>query len=219
MTDEGRSRLAPIRIGTSGWSYPSGRGTWNGIFYPGQAPPRSSKGMSAGGPDFALTPPPSPRSPRLAPRAQSFDELAYYAEHFDTVEVNSTFYRIPTPAVVAGWAKRTPPAFEFAVKLYQKFTHPMMSARDERASASPATSSDLDAFRRAIDPLASSGKLGPILAQFPPSFRMSPEAVSRLEWLLDGLGEYQVAVELRHRTWSDRMAETLGLLGRRDLTE
>src|SRR5580693_5782168 len=86
-----------VRVGTSGWNYPSGRGTWNGLFYP---PTR--------------------------PRPKGFDELAFYAEHFDTVEVNSTFYGQPREAVTRAWAARTPPRFEFSVKLYQKFTHPRM---------------------------------------------------------------------------------------------
>src|SRR5438552_5183425 len=88
---------AELRIGTSGWNYPSGKGTWNGIFYP------PSRG-----------------------RAKGFDELSFYAEHFDTVEVNSTFYGQPRPEVTRAWAARTPPRFEFSVKLYQKFTHPRM---------------------------------------------------------------------------------------------
>jgi len=77
-----------IRIGTSGWNYPSGNGTWNGVFYPKRRP-------------------------------RGFDELRYYAERFDTVEVNSTFYRIPDPATVQRWIDRTPPGFLFSVKLYQ----------------------------------------------------------------------------------------------------
>ena len=84
-----------IRIGTSGWNYPRGRGTWNGVFYP-----------------------------RV--RAGHFDELSYYAEHFDTVEVNSTFYGQPRAEVSRAWVARTPAGFEFSVKLYQKFTHPGM---------------------------------------------------------------------------------------------
>src|SRR6267154_777560 len=86
-----------LRIGTSGWNYPSGRGTWNGVFYP---PARK--------------------------RPKGFDELAYYASHFDTVEVNSTFYGQPRAAVSRAWAERTPAGFEFSVKLYQQFTHPKM---------------------------------------------------------------------------------------------
>ena len=59
-------------------------------------------------------------------RPRGFDELRYYAEHFDIVEVNSTFYRMPDPGPVAKWAARTPADFQFAVKLFQKFTHPDM---------------------------------------------------------------------------------------------
>ena len=61
---------------------------------------------------------------RLRPRG--FDELTFYAEHFNTVEVNSTFYGQPRADVCRGWAARTPDDFEFSVKLYQKFTHPRM---------------------------------------------------------------------------------------------
>src|SRR5215213_721768 len=91
---------AMLLIGTSGWSYPSGKGTWNGLFYPAT---RSKRGGT-----------------------KDFDELRFYAEHFDTVEVNSTFYGQPRPPVTRAWAERTPPGFEFSVKLYQKFTHPQM---------------------------------------------------------------------------------------------
>src|SRR5262249_21397781 len=99
---------ADLRIGTSGWNYPSGRGTWNGIFYP------PSRG-----------------------RAKGFDELSFYAEHFNTVEVNSTFYGQPRPEVSRAWVERTPSGFEFSVKLYQKFTHPRMF-KERLASALPA---------------------------------------------------------------------------------
>lgn len=184
--------MGDVRIGTSGWSYPSGPGTWNGIFYPV-----------------------GPRGGRPA----RFDELAYYAEHFNTVEVNSTFYRPPDPGVTRTWAKRTPSGFDFALKLYQKFTHPGMYARGTRASAADgdalptATRIDADGFLRAIGPLADAGKLGPILAQFPPSFRDSPDARDYLGWLLGVFRDHAMAVELRHRSWSDHSDATLALLG------
>jgi uncharacterized protein YecE (DUF72 family) len=185
-----------LRIGTSGWNYPSGRGTWNGIFYP------PSRGRSKG-----------------------FDELAFYAEHFNTVEVNSTFYGQPRPEVCRGWARRTPAGFEFSIKLYQKFTHPKMfkeafvrgvpageggqALLDELARPNE---SDLDAFRSGIEPLASSGKLGALLAQFPPSFKDSPASRDYLQWLLQAFHDYRVAVELRHSSWSDAVGDTLSLL-------
>jgi uncharacterized protein YecE (DUF72 family) len=167
-----------LRIGTSGWNYPTGRGTWNGIFYPL----------------------PEDRQP-------GFDELAFYAERFNVVEVNSTFYGQPRANVSLGWARRTPGGFEFTIKLYQKFTHPGMTG-----DSTPISAADVDAFKGGIDPLAAAGKLGPILAQFPSSFHRSPEAVGYLEWLLRAFANYSLAVELRHASWSDAGADTRALL-------
>ena len=189
--------MSALRIGTSGWNYPSGKGTWNGLFYPAT---RSKKAGTAG-----------------------FDELRFYAEHFDTVEVNSTFYGQPRAEVTAGWAARTPPGFEFSLKLYQKFTHPKMFREAALKSApgsegalldllAQVTRSDLDDFRAGVDPLASAGKLGALLAQFPPSFKDSPASRDYLSQLLRVFGEYGVAVELRHRSWSDALGDTLALL-------
>ena len=107
MTYSSRQQMTgrQIRIGTSGWNYPSGAGAWNGIFYP-------------------------PKGRRHRP--PGFDELAFYAEHFDTVEVNSTFYGVPKPPVAAAWASRTPEDFVFSLKLHQQFTHPKMFAAATR---------------------------------------------------------------------------------------
>jgi uncharacterized protein YecE (DUF72 family) len=175
-----------IRIGTSGWSYPTGEGTWNGIFYPraGERPKGRGK----------------------------FDELRFYAEHFDTVEINSTFYRIPSPMTAASWAKRTPPDFEFSLKLFQKFTHPGMFRKATGADPFDLGRKDVDEFRAAIDPLASAGKLGALLAQFPASFKNEPNNRGYVEWLLEQFREYEVALELRHRSWSDEPDATLALL-------
>ena len=96
--------------------------------------------------------------------------------------------------------------FEFAVKLYQKFTHPNMAI-----DPGPVTQADVDAFKGGIDPLAAAGKLGPLLIQFPASFQRSPEAVDYLAWLLKTFAGYPLAVELRHRSWSDA-PETAQLL-------
>src|SRR3954467_3318996 len=189
--------VGELRIGTSGWNYPAGRGTWNGVFYP------PSRG-----------------------RSKTFDELAFYAEHFDTVEVNSTFYGQPRAQVTRGWADRTPEGFEFSVKLYQKFTPPGMFKKrvagqlPADAAGQPAivdalaapNDADLDAFRRGIDPLASSGRLGALLAQFPASFKDTPASRDYLVNLLGAFGDYPIAVELRHKTWSDQVADTLTLL-------
>lgn len=179
--------MGEIRVGTSGWSYPSGKGTWNGVFYP----------EAAG------------RRPRGRGR---FDELAFYAEHFDTVEINSTFYRVPSAATAKSWASRTPPRFDFSLKLYQKFTHPGMFQEATGGDPWSLSRQDADEFRRAIDPIASAGKLGALLAQFPASFKNDPDSRGYLEWLLESFREFPVAVELRHRSWSDDPLDTLQLL-------
>lgn len=163
-----------LRVGTSGWNYPTGKGTWNGIFYP------------------------LPQD-----RQRGFDELRFYSERFNTVEVNSTFYGQPRANATLGWVKRTPQDFDFAVKLFHKFTHPNMSADPD-----PVNQTDVDTFKGGIDPLAASGKLGPLLVQFPSSFQRSQEAIDYLAWLLKAFAGYQLAVELRHRTWSDASETT-----------
>jgi uncharacterized protein YecE (DUF72 family) len=193
--------MSNLRIGTSGWNYPTGRGAWNGVFYPADAKRRARTGDSR----------------------QKFDELAYYAEHFDTVEINTTFYGQPKPDVAKGWADRTPAGFEFSLKLYQKFTHPSMyekaTGKGDARTAVPGVPRlddlEIDAFRRGIEPLASSGKIGALLAQFPPSFKQSPQSQTYLDALLARFHDYPVAVELRHRSWSDDFASTLSLLNAR----
>jgi len=140
--------------------------------------------------------------------------------------VNSTFYGQPRAEVSKAWASRTPAGFEFSVKLFQKFTHPRMfrervarglpeDARDDPqaiASLAQPNAADLDAFRRGLDPLASAGRLGALLAQFPPSFKDDPASRDYLAQLLRALADYPVAVELRHKSWSDRIGDTLTLL-------
>jgi len=80
-----------------------------------------------------------------------------------------------------------------------------------KAMANP-TGADLDEFLRGIEPLADSGKLGALLAQFPPSFKNGDREREYLSHLLHSLATYRVAVELRHKTWSDDLEQTLGLL-------
>jgi uncharacterized protein YecE (DUF72 family) len=138
--------------------------------------------------------------------------------------VNSTFYGQPRAEVTRAWAERTPAGFEFSIKLYQKFTHPRMfkdrlagsvpgdTAADVLEALSQPNDADIDAFRRGIDPLASSGRLGALLAQFPASFKDSPASRDYLAGLLHAFAGYPVAVELRHKTWSDGIGDTLALL-------
>ncbi len=176
--------MSEIRVGTSGWSYPSGAGTWNRIFYPAGAKRSGSR----------------------------FDELSFYAEHFNTVEVNSSFYRVPGVDMTAAWAERTPAHFDFSLKLHQKFTHPEMSAKATGRAPVALDRHDVDDFRAAIEPLARTGKLGALLAQFPASFRNQPSSRAYLEWLLRAFHGYPLAVELRHRSFSEEPADTMAIL-------
>ena len=128
--------------------------------------------------------------------------------------MNSTFYGQPRAEVTRAWAARTPASFEFAIKLYQKFTHPRMfkerlagglphQPRPDTALADALARpnvADLDAFRRGIEPLASSGRLGALLAQFPASFKDDAPSREYLANLLRAFDGYPVAVELRHKS-------------------
>ncbi|MFC1914562.1 DUF72 domain-containing protein [Chloroflexota bacterium] len=157
-----------IYIGTSGWSYPKGEGTWKGYFYP----------------------------------SGKINELEYYSQFFNTVEVNSSFYRPPNPGFAENWLERTPKDFKFAIKLWQKFTHPKMyqEATGEHAIISQ---NDVDIFMSSIEPLYRAGKLCALLAQFPPSFKNDSYGQQILNAVIRTFGKYPLAVELRHRSWSD----------------
>ena len=159
---------AACYIGTSGWSYPTGEGTWKGFFYP----------------------------------AGTKNELEYYSLFFNAVEVNSSFYRPPAPGYARNWARRVPADFRFSVKLWQKFTHPKMYrlATGEMAAIAQA---DVDTFRGSLDPLAGQGKLGVLLAQFPPSFKDEERNRDIISAIANAFHDYPLAVELRHRSWSD----------------
>jgi uncharacterized protein YecE (DUF72 family) len=115
--------------------------------------------------------------------------LAFYAERFDTVEVNATFYRLPTRAAVARWAEVTPAGFTFAVKTSRYLTH-VKRLRELGAG--------VERFFERIEPLVSSGKLGPVLWQLPPNFRRDDE---RLADALSRLSRGEHAFEFRHSSW------------------
>jgi len=129
--------------------------------------------------------------PVLSPRET--DELKFYARYFNTVEINSTFYRPCNPKTAESWAKRTPDDFEFTVKVWQQFTH----NKDQWSAA------DAEEFRSGILPLVEARKLGCLLFQFPASFKHSGETMDRLKKLLALFEGYPKAVELRHRSWTE----------------
>ncbi len=130
-----------------------------------------------------------PVYPSSPPR--HFDQLTFYAQHFNAVEVNSTFYRVPNARVVAGWAARTPDDFLFAVKLFRDLTH----------GDAPGDAATFKAFAASIAPLRAAGKLGCVLAQFPPRFRPDAGAFAYLSSLVDRLDDAPTVVEFRHRSW------------------
>ena len=137
--------------------------------------------------------------PKPAPRG--FDRLALMASLFDTNEINSTFYRIPTARQTEDWSRRVAhnPLFAFTAKLYRAFTH----ERD-------AGSEDRRAYLEALRPLADANRLGAVLVQFPVSFHATPENRGHLERILDDFSSLPLATEFRHRTWDS--PETLSLL-------
>lgn len=107
----------------------------------------------------------------------------HYAKFFDTVEVNNTFYRLPSPEVFVRWGKEAPPGFCFALKASRFITHVKRLLEPERSAA--------EFLRRAA---GLKGKLGPILFQMPPSSRANP---ARLRLFLDYLSRQQLVPELR----------------------
>jgi uncharacterized protein YecE (DUF72 family) len=137
-----------------------------------------------------------------ADKPRGFKPLAYLARYFNAVEVNSSFYRIPTPRMTAAWPQLVPADFRFAFKLTQIFTH----QRGEFPAAA-----DVQAFATALQPVRDAGRLGPLLMQFPWSFRYTPEAVDWLKRLADSFGPYDRFVEVRHSSWA--APEALAELG------
>jgi uncharacterized protein YecE (DUF72 family) len=149
------------------------------------------------------------------PKMPDKDKLPFYARYFNTVEINSSFYRPPSKFAARAWAAKVPDDFRFAAKLWQKFTHPKMF---EQATGQPwrVQDEDFDVFKEGIEPLAEAGKLGPLLAQFPASFRPDAKALEYLEDLIKRLrgADFKLAVELRHREWteSDGTKDIRGLM-------
>lgn len=127
------------------------------------------------------------------PHGSRFDHLAYLASFFDTIEINSPFYRIPPPTHARSWLRRvgSNPSFKFTTKVFRNFTHEK-GALDE---------ADVKAFRDYLDPLMEADRLGAILLQFPWSFKDSPEARVKLVELFSAFSDYPKALEVRHATF------------------
>jgi uncharacterized protein YecE (DUF72 family) len=115
--------------------------------------------------------------------------LQHYAQYFDTVEVNNTFYRLPLKSSVARWVEETPPEFLFAIKASRYLTH-IKRLTDMRAG--------LARYYERVEPLVRSPKLGPVLWQLPPTFRRDDD---RLASALTALPAGRHCFEFRHRSW------------------
>jgi uncharacterized protein YecE (DUF72 family) len=126
------------------------------------------------------------------PKPRGFDPLTYLAQYFDTIEVNSTFYRIPEAKTTQQWADRVSahPDFRFTAKLWQGFTH-----------EGTAITQDAAAFRHAMDPLHKAGRLGAVLLQFPYRFHDTPDHRQRVRHFAEAFQAYPLVLEVRHRSW------------------
>lgn len=128
-----------------------------------------------------------------ARRPRGFSPLRFLSRYFNAVEVNTSFYALPSAALCASWPEQTPSDFRFAFKLTRVFTH------DEAHAAGPQ---DAAAFLEGLAPLRAAGRLGPLLLQFPQSFHFSEQSVERLRRLADWFSQMQRFIEVRHRSWS-----------------
>ncbi|MBU0640068.1 MAG: DUF72 domain-containing protein [Planctomycetes bacterium] len=132
-----------------------------------------------------------------ARKERGFKPLAYIARFFNAVEVNSSFYHIPRERMTAAWIPLVPSDFRFALKLTRTFTH-------ERDAFPPRAT--VDAFAEGVKPIREAGLLGPLLMQFPWSFRYTAGAVDWLRRLAEEFGEFERFVEVRHASWAQAEA-------------
>lgn len=121
------------------------------------------------------------------------DRIAYYAQHFPVVEVNSSYYHIMPERNYRLWVEKTPDDFVFNVKAYGVLTG---HRRDEEA-----TPELFDAFRASYRPFREAGKLGAVLFQFPPWFDDTEENRERIAWCVEHMADDPILVEFRNRTW------------------
>jgi len=166
-----------VRIGTAGWSYKD----WDGIFYP--------SGM----------------------QHRKMHPLEYLARFFDTTEINTSFYGPLKPELVKLWCRKVAavnPRFLFTAKLYRAFTHSPTAVMEPTSAATiRPTDEDEIRTREGLDALASEGRLGALLIQFPVSFKNTSLNREYLERLLRQFIEYPRVVEVRDSSWNN--AETL----------
>lgn len=167
------------------------------------------------------------------------ERLGFYAERFPIVEVDSTYYAPPSEKVAGLWVERTPPGFTFDVKAFRLLTqHPTPpkvlwkgfreSLPDDLTGKRNIYMRDLSrdvqekaarAFRDALMPLHSAGKLGVVLFQFPPYVHPTRGSFGYMRWVAEQLEDFQLAVEFRNGRWldEDHMTDTLDFLERHSI--
>ena len=160
--------------------------------------------------------------------------LTWYAEHFNFVEVNSSFYAIPNREAVARWCEQTPPGFIFDLKLHRVLsrhsTKPELlppdlrkgvALRKDKIALTPALETAVaKRFLREVEPLAEAGKLWALLLQLSPSFRPKHHVLEELDDLFECLEGNVLAVELRNRDWvtGAKLEETLEFFRKRKIS-
>jgi len=146
------------------------------------------------------------------------ERLAWYSQHFEMVEVNSSFYSVPDPRLADRWCHSTPDGFVFDVKLHQllsrhsanlKLLPPALQKKAEsdakgRVKLTPKIEAAMiDEFRLPLEILRRNGKLGALLLQLSPGFSPRKHRLDELDDLLGALAEYRIAIELRNRNWAE----------------
>ena len=146
------------------------------------------------------------------------DRLGWYAQHFNMVEVNSTFYSVPDPMLARRWCNATPPNFVFNIKLHQLLSHHSTRAKllppalqkklrlkkDARVERNEETLQELlRALTPSVEVLRRAEKLGILLLQLSPAFSPRKHDLAELEDLLELIRDYRVAIELRNRNWAE----------------
>jgi len=129
------------------------------------------------------------------PERMSVHPVAYLSQYFDTIEINSSFYRPPNPRHAEAWvhALQQNPRFRFTAKLWQTFTHETGTWPGEKAVAE---------FLNGIQPLVDAHRFGCLLVQFPWSFRRTPENRTWLARIVEAFETLPIAVEVRHASWN-----------------
>jgi len=157
------------------------------------------------------------------------DRLAWYAERFEAVEVNSSFYAVPERRTVERWVTQTPDGFTFDVKLHRLLSRHAADLKSlPTAVRDLATTNDrgrveltpqlqeamLDETLAAVEPLDEGGKLSAFLLQLSPAFKPKANELDELGPIVERLAPRPVAIELRHRGWVEdrRLEATLGWL-------